>query len=301
MKWRVLVLGASGFIGEACARSLAAHGHEVIGVGRQTDAPFSGMDYRSIDCGASSLRRLVADCAPDLCVNAAGSGNPSASVRAPAADFEANTALVQRTLEALRLDAPNCRYVGISSAAVYGDNPALPWAESAHPSPRSPYGYHKLCAELLTEEYHRLHGLATLSLRAFSVYGPGLRKQLFWDLFQRSRGATELTLFGSGRETRDYIHVDDVAEAISTVATHALFAGEALNLASGQPTAVAAACALLLEALGWQGAHQFSGDELPGSPQRMEADMTRTFALGFRPRIGLEAGLRGTAAWLLKS
>jgi UDP-glucose 4-epimerase len=300
-KLRVLVLGASGFLGDACARVLSELGHNVTGVGRRGASALGGPAYHASPLQAADMRRLMGEWGPDLCLNAAGSGRPSASISAPGADFEANTALVQRTFEALRLEAPHCRYIGFSSAAVYGDNPQLPWREDARPSPCSPYGYHKLCAEVLAEEYHRFYGLATLTLRAFSVYGPGLRKQLFWDLFHRSRREAELSLFGTGRETRDYIYIDDVAMGVAQLAGRARFAGETLNVGSGRATSVSEASGIFLRELGWKGAYRFTGEEIAGSPLRMEADMTLSFAMGFRPQTDLNEGLRRTAEWLRKT
>ena len=294
---RVLVLGAAGFIGNAYGEAMARAGHEVLGIGRTPNVQNSKF-YRTSAFDSASLLKIVTEFRPDICLNAAGSSRPSVSFDGPEADFAANTALVISVLEALRQGAPACRYIGLSSAAVYGSNPELPWKESARGYPSSPYGYHKLGAELLAEEYARLFGLRVLTLRAFSVYGPGLRRQLFWDIFCRSRTASELKLFGTGRETRDFIYIDDAVSGIEWFATHAAFDGGIFNLASGHPTLIADACAGLLRNLGWSGRHSFSGDQIPGAPARMEADMTRTFDLGFRCRVDLPEGLRRMAAWL---
>ena len=297
MSRRILVIGASGFIGHACARHLTSLGHDVLGVGRTLEASALAC-YEAHSLDASDLQATVAKFQPDFCFNAAGAGDPAGSVQNPSRDFDANVVLVQRTLEALRLQAPECRYIGFSSAAAYGDNPELPWSEEAVPAPRSPYGYHKRCSELLLEQYYRIYGIRGLMVRAFSVYGPGLRKQLFWDLFQRSRHSTELALFGTGHETRDFLYIDDLTSGMVQLMKRASFDGEVLNLGFGQPTTIADACACFLRELGWEGRHYFTGTGIPGSPKRMEANMMRTFALGFVPRIALPEGMRRTAAWL---
>jgi UDP-glucose 4-epimerase len=297
---RILVVGASGFIGHACMQQLSALGNDVVGIGRRTIPNSHLKYYHLISFEAESLRSIVADFTPDWCLNAAGSGNPSASVTVPTVDFEANTVIVQRILEALRLQAPHCRYIGISSAAVYGNNPELPWIEDALPNPRSPYGYHKLCAELLAREYHQLYGLPTLTLRLFSVYGPGLCKQLFWDIFQRSKRTNELLLFGTGHETRDYIYIDDVASGVAMLIQQAQCAGEILNLGSGRATSISEASNIFLRELGWKGMCKFTDKEIAGSPLHMVADMTRTFAKGFRAKVELKEGLSRTAVWLNK-
>ena len=295
---RILVLGSGGFIGNAYAEAMATAGHEVLGLRRGPDA-VTDRFHRAASFDSASLLKIVSEFRPDLCLNAAGSSRPAASFDGPETDFAANTTLVLSILEALRQGAPACRYIGLSSAAVYGSNPDLPWKEGARGYPSSPYGYHKLAAELLGEEYARLFGLKVLTLRAFSVYGPGLRRQLFWDIFCRSRTASELKLFGTGKETRDFIYIDDVVSALEWFADHAAFEGEIFNLASGHPTRIADACEGLLRNLGWSGRPSFTGEQIPGAPARMEADMTRTFELGFRCRVDLPEGLRRTAAWLL--
>jgi UDP-glucose 4-epimerase len=294
---RILVLGASGFIGGTFARMMAEAGHPVLGVGRHPAEPGSE-SYRQSAFDPESLLKIIEEFQPELCLNAAGSGKPFASFADPAGDFAANTLIVQHVLEALRKGAPSCRYIGLSSAAVYGSNPELPWKESARGYPSSPYGYHKLGAELLGEEYARLYNMKVLTLRAFSVYGPGLRRQLFWDTYCRARGASELKLYGTGKETRDFIYIDDAVAGIAWFAEHAAFEGGVLNLASGVPTLISEACEILFKSMGWSGHHQFTGDQFAGAPLRMEADVTLASAMGFHCQVSLAEGLRRTAAWL---
>jgi nucleoside-diphosphate-sugar epimerase len=298
---RVLVVGASGFVGNACAEYFQRINWEVLGVGR-TQRPAAAYPYEASSFDASGLEKTIARFRPQFCLNAAGASHPAPSMNEPTADFDANVRLVHDLLEALRKRAGTCRYIGFSSAAVYGENPWLPWSEQATPQPTSPYGYHKRCAELIADAYARIFSVETLSLRAFSIYGPGLRKQLFWDVYQRARLSSSLVLAGSGQETRDFIYIDDVTDIVARLFQRATFdASNVLNLASGMPVTIAAACARFLDHIGWRGEFRFSGSRPPGSPARMEADMARAARMQLCAVVPLEEGLSRTAAWLSKN
>ena len=81
----------------------------------------------------------------------------------------------------------------------------------------SPYGLHKHMAEELCEYYNRIHGYRIRSIRIFSAYGNGLRKQLLWDIYQKYQNTGRIELFGTGEETRDFIHVSDIVRAIELI------------------------------------------------------------------------------------
>src|SRR5205807_5394499 len=113
---------------------------------------------------------------PDTVFHLAGGSNVGASLQAPFEDFTRTTHTTASLLEWLRINAPRCKLVTVSSAAVYGDTRAEPAEETRPVQPVSPYGYHKLMMEQLCQEYSQVFGLRTAILRLFSVYGEGLRK-----------------------------------------------------------------------------------------------------------------------------
>jgi UDP-glucose 4-epimerase len=215
----------------------------------------------------------------------------------PAADFRDNAVLTFELLETLRTLAPHCRLLFLSSAAVYGNPSSLPVAETHRTAPLSPYGYHKLQCELLCEEFTRIYGVPTTIVRIFSAYGPGLRRQVVWDICERAFTESDLTLHGTGRESRDFIHASDIARALHLLAEKGGAEADVYNLASGEETTIASLADLLLSALLREARPIFDGRATPGNPLCWRADIGKIGALGFKPAITLEQGLRGVAAW----
>jgi dTDP-glucose 4,6-dehydratase/UDP-glucose 4-epimerase len=199
-------------------------------------------------------------------------------------------------LDAMR--AGSAKLIHLSSAAVYGNPESSPIAETATLRPVSPYGVHKAMAESLCQQYASLFGVKCLSVRIFSAYGPGLRKQLFWDLYRKGQAAQTVDLFGTGKESRDFIFVEDVVRAIEVVALNAAFQGESINLASGASVDVATAARTLYSSLGWTRELRFSGSARQGDPLLWCADITALKAMGFVPRYTMFEGLTKVAQWL---
>jgi UDP-glucose 4-epimerase len=200
-------------------------------------------------------------------------------------------------LEALRKHAPRARVVYVSSAAVYGDPPVLPVTEEAPTRPLSPYGYHRLMAELLVEEACRLQGAWGAIARVFSAYGPGLSRQVVFDLCSRGVRHEELVLDGTGDESRDFVHGSDVARALLAIAEGGSGQGERYNVASGVETTIRALADLVARETG-AGPVQFTGRVRAGDPKRWRADVSRLQRLGFMSRKGLEEGVREVVDWL---
>src|SRR5690606_30834037 len=107
-------------------------------------------------------------------------------------DYESNTGFVMFVLETLRRYSRSTHFINISSAAVYGDTLPTPLNEITPPKPISPYGFHKYMADQICQEFSALFGIKTTVLRAFSVYGPGNTRQLFWDVYNKMKERKEL-------------------------------------------------------------------------------------------------------------
>jgi UDP-glucose 4-epimerase len=135
-------------------------------------------------------------------------------------------------------------------------------------------------------------------LRIFSAYGPGLQKQLLWDVFQKSQQATSIKLFGTGYESRDFIFVTDIIQAIALIIERGAFDGSAYNLASGTETTVQEIVAELLKALSYSGQLAFSGASRSGDPINWQADISRLTSLGFTPNVSIHQGIRYYTTWL---
>lgn len=295
---KLLVIGSRGFIGSHLASYFSREGFEVYGcdLDRFEAAPYM---YFRMEKGVTSWASVLSMHQYDYCINAAGNGNVPFSVQHPTEDFRSNVQDTAEILDAIRQHCPDCRYLHISSAAVYGNQLSLPVSEEARCNPLSPYGWHKWMAEMLCREYVSIYGLFISIVRPFSIYGPGLRKQLFWDTYQKYRdGNGTIDMWGTGKESRDFIHISDVVKAFHLLLRKAPMKGECYNLASGSETNIEDAVAMLCGNFSMKAEIRFNGMVREGDPLNWRADIDKIRLLGFRQEIGLEEGLRGLAAWL---
>ncbi len=290
------VTGAAGFIGRHVAAKLQADGWTVVGIDRSaspTGAQVIGdLTRAALD---TALRTYGA---PNLVFHGAGTGSVGDSARDPLASHRDLVTATEILLATLLANAPTARVVFPSSAAVYGDAGSASLSETSPVNPISPYGQHKLAAENVCTAAAG-QGLSVAIIRLFSVYGPGLRKQLPWDLSRKLLAGDGLvTLFGTGAETRDFLNVADVAELIALVGVAPFTSPLVVNGGTGIATRIDEFAAVLAEALGVTAKVGFNGETRPGDPQHYRADTRVLTGLGFRPQINLQAGLAGYAAWI---
>jgi UDP-glucose 4-epimerase len=293
-----LVLGDCGFIGSHVAAEFAAAGYEVAGVDRSaTGAP--GVRHISLALPSPELADVVADVRPSVIVNAAGPASVAGSIEDPRSDFHGTVDVLLGVLDAVRASGVAARVVAMSSAAVYGNPSELPVTERADLAPVSPYGYHRIIAETLLREYASVFGVESCAARVFSAYGPGLRRQLLWDVCRKAAESETVHLFGTGEETRDFVHVADVARAVRVLGESAAApaCGEAYNVASGVETSVAEIARTLLATVRPDATLTFSGEQRPGDPLRWRADVSAIRGLGFEPQMPIGQGLAEYAAW----
>jgi len=294
---KILILGSQGFIGS----HLVNYYHSIDFIVWGCDLSFNPHqnNYYQIKNEDPQWNEIFADQQFDYCINAAGSGNINNSVLAPVPDFSSNTFDTIQILEAIRTRNKQCKYIHISSAAVYGNPLSLPITESSDCNPISPYGWHKLMSEFLCKEYHQIYGLSIAIVRPFSVYGPGLKKQLLWDIYQKTLLSDEmLELSGTGNEARDFIYIDDLLLAIDTILNHAPMRAEIYNIASGEMTTIGDIAKLLLFKINYTGTLIFNGKQRVGNPEKWKADITRIKELGFKSGVTLENGINKLADWL---
>lgn len=310
---RAVVTGAAGFVGSHLADSLVADGFEVTGIDCFTD-------YYAREVKEANVARLR-DCARfrlvegrvqdlDLVPLLEGADHvyhlaAQAGVRASwGREFthytEHNVLATQRLLEAA-VAAGGPRVVYASSSSVYGEASELPLREDGPCRPVSPYGVTKLAAEHLAVLYHRAHGLETVSLRYFTVFGPRQRPDMAFHRFLRAaRDGEPLRVFGDGRQTRDFTFVSDIVAATRAAAVSGR-PGSVYNVGGGERVELIRALRLI--------------EEITARPLRIQheetqrGDMRDTFAdttaaardLGFRARVSLAEGLAAEWSWLRRS
>jgi dTDP-glucose 4,6-dehydratase/UDP-glucose 4-epimerase len=290
---KILIVGSKGFIGSHCISHFSELGYKTIGCDVHQVEEENYINIKSID-----LNQLFADHQFDFCINAAGSAHVNYSFEFPEKDFELNVSLVIKLLGAIKNNSPKCKFVNFSSAAVYGNPSFLPVIENSQTNPLSPYGYHKLLSENLLLEYCRFFKLQTASLRVFSAYGEGLKKQLFWDLYNKSLGSEELRLFGTGFESRDFIYVHDLIMAVHAIIKKGEFRGEVYNIGNGEEILIKDAVSIFLNEMGWNKKVIFSGEEKVGDPVNWKADIQKIKTLGYRRNYNFVDGLKKQCEWL---
>jgi UDP-glucose 4-epimerase len=295
---KILIIGSKGFIGSHCVDYFTAKGFEVF----QADVKDStGKNYYKIERQNSDFSAPFQEHQFEFCINSSGSAHVGFSFENPTQDFELNVVNVQKVLVAIRDFNSSCKFINFSSAAVYGNPQYLPITENSVCKPLSPYGFHKLQSELLLTEYHNFFGLRTCSLRVFSAYGPGLKKQLFWDLYQKALANDVISLFGTGEETRDFIYIDDLMQIIDLVVQNSPFQGSIYNVASNQEITIAEAAQVFLNEFSPEKKVVFNGEVKVGDPNNWLADTEILKKYGFKPQYDLSLGLKKYAEWLKES
>ena len=299
---RVLVTGGAGFIGSHLVRRLLADGAEVTVID-DLSAPSAqpvpaGVTWHRVRLPDPRLRSLVAEGRFDRVFHLAGAAYVPPSIDDPTGDLGNNAGVTLDVLEAVRRGSPGTPVVYTSSAAVYGSPTVLPISEETPIDPVSPYGVSKYAAEQYVSLYARLHGLRTASLRLFSVFGPGQRKQVVFDLLAKlAADPDRLEVIGAGTEMRDFIFVDDVVTAAMTVMTRAPLAGEVYNVASGTGVTIRDLVGHVIEVVGVAPTVHYTGEVRPGDALHWVGDIARLRALGFAPAVSVEAGVRRIAEW----
>lgn len=301
---RALVTGAAGFIGSNLADRLLADGHDVVGLDCFTDYYDVAVKRRNLEEALDHDRFTLVDrdlltcdldeVLPGIDVVFHQSGQPGVRL-SWAAGFDTyarlNILATQRLLEALtrsRID----RLVFASSSSVYGAAERYPTSESDVPRPMSPYGVTKLAAEHLCSLYHRNHGVPTVSLRYFTVYGPRQRPDMATHRLIRSAlTGEEFVMFGDGSQIRDFTYVDDVVAANLAAAAEPSAVGRVFNIGGGSAATMHQVVAAVTEAAGRAPNITF-GETALGDVHQTGADISAaTDALGWKPAVDLRAGI----------
>jgi UDP-glucose 4-epimerase len=298
------VTGATSFLGRYVARQLNRDGFKVAGFSRRPIAPASSAEwgFATIEVGdfeSEMLKRAHRQLgAPDVAFHAIGSGSVGQAAADPTADYERTFRSAELLTEVLGQLSPATRLIYPSSAAVYGIVPEGAISESAPVSPISEYGKTKLLTEDMCRERAQIYGMQLIVARFFSVYGPWQEKLLLWDIAQRLlSGQTAVTLGGTGRESRDFIHVVDAAAMVVRLAQCETALGT-FNIGTGRATPTMALASKLASAMNSNAEISFTGISRPGDPMHQQADVRRLFEFGQIARVPLGEGLADYAYWI---
>jgi UDP-glucose 4-epimerase len=305
MRLRCVVTGGAGFIGSHLVDRLVTDGHSVtalddLSTGRLENlagacaqgARFARVDVADPDALAPHLRG--AQCVFHL----AALADIVPSIRRPWDYHRANVDGTFATLEAARAAGVG-RFVYAASSSCYGLPDIFPTPEDAPLRPQYPYALTKLLGEQYVLAWGRTYGLPVVSLRFFNVYGPRSRTSgaygaVFGVFLAQKLAGSPFTVVGDGTQTRDFVHVSDVVDALARAAAAEL-PGEVLNVGSGVPQSINR----LVDLLGGQAVHV---PKRPGEPDCTHADIRRIRErLGWRPQVRFEDGVRDLlthiAAW----
>ncbi len=293
---KILVIGSKGFIGSHLVKFFTEKGYETWQCDVVVD--YVQPNYFLVDATNANFQEIFEVEQFNVCVNCSGAASVPDSIVHPLRDYTLNTSNVFNILNAINKHNPRCKFINLSSAAVYGNPSELPIKENAEVNPISPYGKHKLMSEMICDEFYQVFGVKTCSVRIFSAYGNGLRKQLFWDLHKKLLGTDSISLFGSGNETRDFIHVDDIVQVIELIIENSKFEGDVINVANGEEVSVKDAVNKFVGELGWSGEITFTGNERVGDPNNWCADISKIKGMGYKQTVTLSNGLNKYIKWL---
>jgi nucleoside-diphosphate-sugar epimerase len=303
---RVIVAGGAGFIGGHVCRTLLERGHEVTcvdnlvtGSRRTVEALATNPRFRMIEADVSAAPVLDAE----VILHLASPASPVDYDRLPLETLAANSTGTWRLLEIARETGARLTYT--STSEIYGDPLVHPqpegyWGNVDPVGPRSCYDEAKRFGEALISSMRRVHGVRATIVRLFNTYGPGMRAddgRAIPEMISAALEGRDLVVHGDGRQTRSFCYVDDLVAGLLLVALDPAADGDIVNIGNPDEITIRDLATEIIRVSG-------SGSRLrfdlrrPGDPERRRPDISRiSERYGWRPEVGLEAGLRDTIAW----
>jgi UDP-glucose 4-epimerase len=298
---RVVVTGGAGFVGSHVCDRFLAGGYDVVALddlstGSRANVPAAASLEIADIVDSDAVDRVFAAARPDVVCHLAAQASVTVSVRKPDHDLEVNVRGTLNVVEAARVHGAHVVFAS-TGGALYGDDATVPSPETEVAQPLAPYGASKLSGEAYVGTWGRLHGLPNVVLRLGNVYGPRQTPHgeagvvaIFSDRLRRGEAPV---VYGDGLQTRDYIHVADVAAAF--LATAEARQPGTFNVAWGRERSVLELLDVLQKAAGTAIEPRFEPLR-PGELRRSALDTARLRAAGWSPTVDFEAGLGETFA-----
>ena len=300
---KTLITGVAGFLGSALAQKLIESGHEVLGLddlstGKQEAIP----DQVKFELGDMLDRPKLwtllqnVECVYHLAARVA----VQESILYPREYNSTNVGGTVSVMEAMR-DVGVKRVVFTSSGAVYGVQKEQPLSEDLRPAPDSPYAVSKLSAEYYVKTIGKLWGIETVTLRIFNAYGPGQRlpadhPPVIPNFLKQAVHDGTLVIHNSGTQTRDFVYLDDVVDALIAASKASDVDGRTINIGSGKEASIADLAKKIIELTGAK-TESIYNPKAKGGVNRMRADISRAAQLlGYKPKYPLPKGLKLTLA-----
>lgn len=290
-----LVMGAGGFIGQHLIKGLLNKRKSVIAIGHDIDKLNAHNDLALVS-GEISSSLLDAIPVPDFIYFLLGGSSVASSINEPVNDFNKTFQPLILIMEKLKSDWKGGQLIFISSAAVYGENASQHTSIKTECKPLSVYGLHKLLAEQYIEFYKETYSISAKIIRPFSIYGPGLKKQLIWDALCKIAN-NQHEYFGSGLEERDWLHVSDLVDILVEVIEKFDNFPSVINAGYGQGVKIKEIITLLYEINDVNQHPIFVNKNKVGDPQHLVCDADeQSFMPTFRHDL-LRQRLREVSLW----
>jgi len=312
---RILVTGGAGFIGSHKVDRLLREGFQVTVIDDLSTGQMGNIDRhkkrKEFNLIKGDIRdfKLVKKIMKDVdaVFHQAALTSVPLSVEDPILTNDIN---VTGTLNLLKASSDHHvkRFIFASSAAIYGDTPRTQKREEMTPNPTSPYGASKLAAENYVKLFHQLYDLEIVVLRYFNVYGPrqnfstnGSEGGVITIFLNRMLKNAPPVIHGDGKQTRDFIHVQDIVEANMLALNNKSAAGEIFNIATGKEASVDQVTNTMKEILNRKNLETIHAAPRPGDIRNIYADISKAEkVLGFHPKIPLKEGLEALVDWYIK-
>jgi len=298
---KIVITGGAGFIGSHFAEYFSALGDEVHVVDNLRSGYLSNIDkfnltFHNVSITEKEIIHKILENA-DVVINLAALVSVPESLEKPFETVENNVIGLLNILEAAKIHRVG-KVIHASSAAVYGDNPEQPKRITMKPEPKTPYAITKLDGEYYLRMYAEEYGLNTNSLRFFNVFGPRQDPQSQYAaavpiFIHNAVNNIDITIYGDGKQTRDFVFVKDVVQAGSK-AIEFNGKGEVFNVATGFSVTIDEIAKTIIKLTGSESKIIFA-DERPGDIKYSSALIDETKKLlGYSPEYSLEEGLKDT-------